>query len=378
MIKMQSKQRVMTVIGIAATTVMGTAYQVDGNDRKSAYDSAWNRVVFYDEPNSNTLKKFAFTGRLQGDYYNFDSSDWGSDSDFSWRRFRVGFKASFFDGLTLHSEADMNLNDPAPLYKKLTDSNLAWASPGGTTIKVGRQSAPFTLDGATSSKKLYTLERSKISGNLGFPKEYFPGITFSGKRNNWEYLAGLFSSDHGPEFDEAFDYGRFALFSVGYNFKENLGMDNALVRLDYVNQEQDLTNKTPDHKNVASLVAKFEKGDFHLWTDLSLSDGFGSQNDLIGLQLMPFYDITDRTQVVFRYTYLKSSGGDSIRLSKYEKGLFGMKGNEAGEMFLGINRYLYGHKLKWQNGIQYTEMDRESGSEGYDGWGFTSGIRISW
>ena len=70
--KIQSKKRVMTIIGIVATTVMGAAYQVDGNDRKSAYDSAWNRVVFYDEPNSNTLKKFAFTGRLQGDYYNFD------------------------------------------------------------------------------------------------------------------------------------------------------------------------------------------------------------------------------------------------------------------------------------------------------------------
>ena len=118
MIKMQSKQRVMTVIGIAAMTVMGMAYQVDGNDRASAYDSAWNRVVLYDEPNSNTIKKFAFTGRLQVDYYNFDSSDWGSDSDFNWRRFRVGFKASLFDGLTLHSEADMNLNDPAPLYEK--------------------------------------------------------------------------------------------------------------------------------------------------------------------------------------------------------------------------------------------------------------------
>ena len=377
MIKAPFNYKSRTTITILLTIIFaGSAMGQDG--KESDYDSVWNRAVFYDEPNSNTLKKFTFTGRLQGDYYNFDDSGAGSESDFNWRRFRVGFKASLFEGLTLHSEADMNLNDPAPLYKKLTDSNLAWVSPGGMTIKVGRQSAPFTLDGATSSKKLYTLERSKISGNLGFPKEYFPGITFSGKRNNWEYLAGLFSSDHGPEFDEAFDYGRFALFSVGYNFKENLGMDNALIRLDYVNQEQDLTNKTPDHKNVASLVAKFEKGDFHLWTDLSLSDGFGSQNDLIGIQLMPFYDITDRTQVVFRYTYLKSSGGDSIRLSKYEKGLFGIKGNEAGEMFLGINHYLYGHKLKWQNGIQYTEMDRESGSEGYDGWGFTSGIRISW
>ena len=377
MIKAPFNYKSRTTIAILFTIIFaGSAMGQDG--KESTYGSVWNRVVFYDRSDSNTLKKLAFTGRLQGDYYNFDDSNGESESDFNWRRFRVGFKASLFKGLTLHSEADMNLNDPAPLYKKLTDSNLAWASPGGMTIKVGRQSAPFTLDGATSSKKLYTLERSKVSGNLGFPNEYFPGITFSGKRDNWEYLAGLFSSDHGPEFDEAFDYGRFALFSVGYNFKENLGMDNALIRLDYVNQEQDVTNKTPHHKNVASLVTKFEKGNLHLWADLSLSDGYGSQNDLIGLQLMPFYDITDRTQVVFRYTYLKSSDGDSIRLSKYEKDLFGIKGNEASEMFLGINHFLYGHKLKWQNGIQYTEMDRESGNQGYNGWGFTSGIRISW
>lgn len=362
-----------TTIAILLTIIFaGTIMGQDG--KESAYDSIWNRVVLYDDPDHNVFQEFAFTGRLQGDYYNFDDSE----SDFNWRRFRVGFKASLFNGLTLHSEADMNLNDPEPLYKKLTDTNLAWTSPSGMIVKLGRQSAPFTLDGSTSSKKLYTLERSKVSGNLGFPKEYFPGITFSGKRDNWEYLAGLFSSDHGPEFDEAFDYGRFGLFSVGYNFKENLKMDNALIRFDYLNQEQDSTNKTPHHKNVASLVTKFEGGNFHLWTDLSVSDGYGSQNDLIGLQLMPFYDITDKTQVVFRYTYLKSSSGDSIRLSKYEKDLFGMKGNEASEIFLGINHFFYGHKLKWQNGIQYTKMDRASSSEGYDGWGFTSGFRISW
>ena len=93
---------------------------------------------------------------------------------------------------------------------------------------------------------------------------------------------------------------------------------------------------------------------------------------------MPFYDISDKTQVVYRYTYLKSSSGDSIRLSKYEKDLFGGTGSETSEMFLGINHFFYGHKLKRQNGIQYTEMNRASANEGYDGWGFTSGIRISW
>ena len=168
------------VIAILLTIIFArSAMGQDGEG--SAYDSIWDRVVFYDDSHNNALKKFAFTGRLQGDYYNFDDSGGSSESDFNWRRFRVGFKASLFEGLTLHSEADMNLNNPQPLYKKLTDTNLAWASPSGMTFKAGRQSAPFTLDGSTSSKKLYTLERSKVAGNLGFPTEYFPGITFSGK-----------------------------------------------------------------------------------------------------------------------------------------------------------------------------------------------------
>ena len=377
MIKAPSNYKSKAAIAILFTIIFaGSVMGQDGEE--STYDNIWNRVVFYDDSHNNTLKKFAFTGRLQGDYYNFDDSGGGSESDFNWRRFRVGFKASLFNGLAIHSEADMDLNNPDSLYKKLTDTNLAWTSPSGMKIKVGRQSAPFTLDVSTSSKKLYTLERSKVAGNLGFSREYFPGITFSGKRDNWEYLAGLFSSDHGPEFGEAFHYGRFALFSAGYNFKEKLKLDNALIRVDYANQEQDVTNQTPHHKNVTSLVTKFEKGNLHLWTDLSLSDGYGSQSDLVGLQLMPFYDITDKTQVVFRYTYLKSSSGDSIRLSKYEKDMFGGRGSEASEMFLGINHFFYGHELKWQNGIQYTQMDRASGIEGYDGWGFTSGIRISW
>jgi phosphate-selective porin OprO/OprP len=93
---------------------------------------------------------------------------------------------------------------------------------------------------------------------------------------------------------------------------------------------------------------------------------------------MPFYDITGKTQAVFSYTYLKSPDGDGIKLTKYEKDLFRPKGNEVSESFLGINHFFYGHKLKWQNAIQYTAMETSSSSAKYEGWGFTSGIRISW
>lgn len=374
-----SKMNGKTIAILLSITCFASASGQDA--KKSGYDKIWSKVVWYENEENDVLQKIAFTGRLQGDYHSFDDDAGGtSESDYAWRRFRVGFKASFFNRLTLHSEADMNLNDPSPLYKKLTETNLSWTTEGGVKIKMGKQSAPFTLHGSTSSKKLYTLERGKVASNIWFSNEYYSGLTVSGKKGSWEYFTGIYSSDLGPEFDEAFDYGCFGLFSLGYNFKENLELDNALVRLDYVKQQENTANpsKQPDHKNITSLVTKFEKDNLHLWADLSFSDGYGSQTDLFGLQFMPFYDITDKTQAVFSYTYLKSSGGDGIKLTKYEKDLFSGKGNETSESFLGLNHFFYGHKLKWQNGIQYTEMETTSVGDKYDGWGFTSGIRISW
>ena len=359
--------------------LMACANSAIGQDsEKSSYDRIWDKVSLYENKDGDILQKLLFTGRLQGDYVNFEDSAAGSLRDFNWRRFRVGFKASIFDGITLHSEADLNLQDPEPLYNRLTDTYLSWVSSNGMKFKVGKQSAPFSLDGSTSSKTLYAMERSKIADNLWFSKEYFSGATISGKRDKWEYIAGLYSSDGGAEFDQAFDAGRFLLFSIGYNFRERFDLENALIRLDHVNNREDPDNGTSKNKNITSLVGKFDDGRRHFWTDLSLSDGYGGQGDLLGLQLMPFYDITDKTQVVFRYTHLKSSDGNGIKLSKYEKTLVPGKGSLVDEYFFGLNHYFYGHKLKWQNGIQYTDM-KASGTGGrYDGWGFTSGLRISW
>ena len=359
--------------------LMACANSAIGQDsEKSSYDRIWDKVSLYENKDGDILQKLLFTGRLQGDYVNFEDSAAGSLRDFNWRRFRVGFKASIFDGITLHSEADLNLQDPEPLYNRLTDTYLSWVSSNGMKFKVGKQSAPFSLDGSTSSKTLYAMERSKIADNLWFSKEYFSGATISGKRDKWEYIAGLYSSDGGAEFDQAFDAGRFLLFSIGYNFRERFDLENALIRLDHVNNREDPDNGTSKNKNITSLVGKFDDGRRHFWTDLSLSDGYGGQGDLLGLQLMPFYDITDKTQVVFRYTHLKSSDGNGIKLSKYEKTLVSGKGSLVDEYFFGLNHYFYGHKLKWQNGIQYTDM-KASGTGGrYDGWGFTSGLRISW
>jgi phosphate-selective porin OprO/OprP len=48
-------------------------------------------------------------------------------------------------------------------------------------------------------------------------------------------------------------------------------------------------------------------------------------------------------------------------------------------MLLGFNWYLYGHKLKWQNAVEYNYGENVAGTgEDEKGYGFTSALRISW
>jgi phosphate-selective porin OprO and OprP len=351
----------------------GFCFSQDANP----YDKLWSKVLLYENAENGIINKFALTGRLQGDYHSFENDvDGSSEADSQWRRLRFGFKAGLFGGITLHSEANMNLNQPEPLYRNLTDTYLSWSTDSGIKIKVGKQSAPFTLHGSTSSKKLYTLERGKIARNIWFTNEYFTGASISGSRENWDYLAGIYSSDEGPEFDEAFDYGSFGLLSVGYNFEETDHFDKALVRFDLMMQEEDPLNQTPDHKSAFSIVTKLNKGKLNFWGDLSFSNGYDSQSEVWGIQLMPFYDFTDQLQGVFSFTHVESEDPLDVDVTRYERDLAG-RGDEMQEYFFGINYFFYGHKLKWQNAIQYTEMEN-LGAEVYEGWGYTSGLRISW
>ena len=357
--------------------LVGLVFSSGVDARTNVYENLWSEAILYEDKENPIVSKFALNGRLQADYHSFENEvDGLTEKDSQWRRFRFGFKANLLGGITLHSEANMNLNQPEPLYRNLTDSYLSWTTEEGMKIKVGKQSAPFTLHGATSSKKLNTLERGKIARNIWFTNEYFSGISLSGRKGNWSYLAGVYSSDEGPEFDEAFEYGTFGVVSAGYNFNESEYFDQSLLRVDLMLQEEDPLNQTPNHKNSFSIVTKLNKGKFNFWGDLSFSNGYDTQSDIWGTQLMPFYDFTDKFQGVFSYTYVESENAQGIDVTRYERDLAGL-GDEIQEYFFGINYFFHGHKLKWQNALQYTVMEN-LGVKVYEGWGYTSGLRISW
>lgn len=376
------------ILGLAAAILVNNVALASADfsaDLKDDFDKIWSHATLYKNADNDLIQKLVFTGRLQGDYAHFENDEdiKGDDnpdsySNSTWRRIRAGFKATVFKDFTIHAEADLDARNPQPLYSGLTDAYIAWHPTKDWKLKVGKQSAGFTLDGATSSKKIYRTERSLIGDNIWFKNEYFAGVSASGNKDNWQWKAGVFSNTHTDEFDYTFDNSHFVLTSLGYDFAETFDSDKALLRLDYVHQDESDTGDTlqylgtAKHENVVSLSFQYDKGKKHLHTDLAYAKQFDG-NEIYALQIMPFYDLNDTFQLVSSYTHIESDKA-ALSVTKYAKDLQTGKTESADEFYVGLNTYFYGHKLKWQNGISYTMTDDNE----FEGFGFTTGIRISW
>ena len=349
------------------------------NTSQEKYERIWRHAILYQNANDGLVRSFALSGRLQADYAWFDADE-GDYDDARWRRFRFGFTSRLADDFTVRLEGDFDLNNsPGDLYQRLTDAHLDWQAGEKTSLKVLKHSAGFTLDGTTSSKKLLTPERNNLTNNLWFTAEYFTGISLAGKRGKQlSYKAGVFSSDDSDEWGVT-GASFFTLTSVSYDWASDLELNKAQLTLDYVYNNKDANANTRDFSQVISVSTKWEQGNWGLWTDLSAGDGYFKQSDVWGVSLMPFYSFTEITQLVLRYTYLNSDGDNGLRLNRYENHAVSGRGDEYNEYFAGLNLFFYGHKLKWQSGLQYTRMDDQAKDGGeYDGWGLTTGLRLYW
>ena len=344
----------------------------------SIYDKIWAVPVLYENKNNALLQEFRFTGRLHLDVFSQDS-DLGYEQDWFVRRWRMGVKAKMFQHLDLHVEVDLNAQDPNPLYSRLTDAYLAWKFNDAFKLTVGKHSAKFTLDGATSSNELITIDRSNLANNFWFPTEYISGISLSGKTGNWQYNTGFFSGGTETKEFGNFDEGHFWLGSVGYDFGKALGVKKALLRADYVYNDRNAeSNATRSFENIGALVFQLDAGRWGISAEGVVASGYGSQSNAQGASAMPWFNITDKLQVVGRYSYIGSDDPNGVRFSRYENVATGGRGDEYNEVYGGLNYYFYGHKLKVQTGLTYVWMSDEAKDGGnYNGWTWTTGFRLS-
>jgi len=386
-----TSHRVKTIVALAVATSLSTSFahaQVADNEVSSAkqqpevnkssqssIDDAWDFADLYDNEQGDYLK---LSGRLQLDSTWVDS-DQGDFNDTLWRRFRFGFKGKYGD-LKVALEADVNLNDSLDdAYNRLTDANVSWAFNKETEFKFLKQSAGFTLDGKTSSKKLLTPQRNNLTNNLWFTSEYFTGVSVKSKlTDDWSYKTGIFSSDGSDEISIS-DASYFALLSTSKKLAKNNLWDKGEVSFDYVYNDTHEDGNTRDFSQVISTSSKFKLNDWGLQSDISWGKGDLGQSDLFGVVIMPTYQQSEKVQWVARYTYLNSSEDNGVRLGKYENKVVSDRGDKYQEIYGGINWFINDHKLKIQAGLQYAKMhDNANDGGAYDGWNFTVAMRSYW
>jgi phosphate-selective porin OprO/OprP len=347
-------------------------------DAASAIDRIYGATTLYENPSNPTIQKFAFSGRIQLDYYNVEA-DQGNDSGWDVRRLRLGFKGDIYQSFDFRIEADLN-DDPDDFYKRFTDFYLRWNSTDGVKLKVGKQSAGFTLDGHTSSNNLFTTERSILGYNVWFPLDYMPGISIAVEKTGWNTFLGLYSagSENG-EFGN-FDGSWFGLGFVEYLFPETDALDKGKAILDLVYQPPDDDNSsTRPNEFVVSLSVGLRKDRWRFEGNVSATRGYGTQGDLFGFLLMPMFDLTDKLQAVVRYSTLHSNEPKGIRLGRYANRVVLGQGDRYNELYGGLNYFVDGHRLKLQLGLEWADMEDQTNSGGaYSGLGVTLAFRTCW
>jgi phosphate-selective porin OprO and OprP len=385
---------------------------------ESAYDKAWSAFTLYKDDSNSILQEFSLQGRLQVQYADghsdnghFDIEDFKNGSaknaqtvwndQFEVRRARLGIKSKWFQSFKLEGQIDVDTTDGLDsLYLDIYDLYLTYNQSDAFNVTVGKTKVKLGREQEISSKEILTFERS-LTSNLFFPGE-LTGVMVNGKgiQDHWLYEAGIYGSDRTREFSN-FEHGGIMLGKVGYDFSKEAGLDSAVASFQYMHNtapgfqgaelvDNYYSSSSPAFSDSIGLNADIVQGRFGLTADLLYGFGYEGtavqkgtnvglkQSDVFGISLIPTYFIADGVQLVGRVQMATSADADGVGLpGRYEKtspdGALDAKGNTYTSVYAGVNYYLYGHKLKLMNGVEYSHL----GGGAYDGTTFLSGLRFS-
>lgn len=177
-----------------------------------------------------------------------------------------------------------------------------------------------------------------------------------------------------------FDGGWFLAATVARRCGESGRFRACELALDYVFNDSTVDDvSTCELAHVVSLRGRVEGGHLGLRAELTGGLGDRSQPDLIGFVAMPFVHLWEPVQLVFRYTLVHAFDDDGVRFARYESRIEPGRGDRYDEVHTGLNWLVYGHRLKLQTGFQYAWMRDRAGDGGdHRGWGWSTGLRVSW
>mgnify|MGYP000914001992 CR=1 FL=1 len=389
-----------TLLG-AATFLCGASLTAGDYEKAIIDDKApiasWE---FCDLFKNNTLYKgdgfirsIKFKGRYHGHYVS--SSDdhllgnpapnSNVPSDF-WehRRWRSGLEFGLAHDLKLTSsfnhDVTRNFNGPH-FVDNLDELHIQWSPSDDFWIRVGKQKLLITREYEESSNRILTPERSTIVNNVAPPGKLW-GIAVGFEAAGFEHRASLFGVGYDNDFYWPAFEGAGAVFT--YSLSREL-TENTEVFFDYMYSDTDASPATgfterydaSAYEHVVALGTESKWGRFGLITDVILASDRRDRtlDDTWGLVILPYYDITDKLQLVARYSY-----AEDARLARPQQHASQPYVDGLSTFFVGFNYYICGHNLKLTGGYEYATGDQfaNNTSNDYQNDSWILGVRTSW
>lgn len=377
----------LSALGITLSAAVVSATQnVDENvtvNQESTFDRIWGLATLY-EGDGRGLQEISFVGRYHGQYHVVSGTS-GRDQGWENRRIRLGIAANFLRDFDAKIELDMIFEDDPTtsgldLKNGLTDAFIAYQRSEVFRLVVGKHWIRFTQEGATSSNRILTVERSMLVNQIWPAPELLSGVMAEGRSDGGGvlYRVGVYAGDKQKgltKFAAGFGY----LTSLGYSFGTAFGADEVLVRADWFHNDGHTGNDAfRDYANIVSLGASVVERRFGLTADLLVAGGLDGVGDVWGFALLPSYYVTADLQGVFRYHHTVSKEPDGLMAAqRYEEFAGGGVGDNYHSAYAGLNYYVYGHKLKFMSGVEYSILNSAS-DLGWKGWTLFLGTRASW
>ncbi len=385
----------LTVSAHAGTGVTTTSSKNLDNavqaPEKSIYDNIWSLATIYKDKSNPYIEEFSLTGEWQFQWADGDSNrgSYGTRNrpstdirgDIEERRFRLGFKAQVFQDFKVVGAIDANPYFDPEFYKDIYSAYISYAPNDAFNLSIGKTKTKFFgQEQSTPSAELIIFEQSLLINAL-IPKE-LTGVWINGKTGNWVYALAGFAGDYEKEFSKFDKTGSVIQAYLGYDFGKSLGVDSALLRLDYQGStDKKNTDGPAKFANAFSLNTTFQNGRFGFYDEFIGATGRGTQGDVYGFTFAPsYYVIPKALQVIFRYQYAHGDNNGLKLQGRYEglapeiqdtKGT----GNDYNAAYLGLNYYLYGHKLKVMTGLEYNDLS--GGKKDFSGWTYLAGLRLA-
>ncbi len=410
-------------------------------------DPSWceifDKSTLYKNEDACLIQKVSFVGRYHGQYLSqsLEYSDGDSAQSFGagrqyWenRRFRLGVVVEFLNDFTFVNRWNLDDNSSltrAHFFDDHFETHIKWA-PSDLTIGrmkdirviAGKQKALITREFATSSKRILTIERSQIVNEVAFTIPW--GVTFGFDLCDVDHEFGVWAGG----FEESNGFGgRDIEGPLWPGFDSRAGLtyrgayditDNTSVHFDYYfannagGQENprgdtdELAITSYNHVFALGTESEWDIGHcdrkFGLVTDLIFGrdrlalqgEDFGyladnnspAGEDTFGFVFLPYYDLTERLQIVGKYAYSSFN-----RMQRSQRRVddpaapgtdFRPLLEDTHTFYLGLNYKFCGDNLKIMAGYEHLAADvysapgtaTDNGSVSGDSWMF--GVRTYW